>query len=124
MSEEKPLHVQVAEALGCKPEFETTYSPTFWYCTCPPTFGPIWPHGDLQGVKAIRRYDKDWRFMGPFMEEHRISVYAFRDPRWFAHRSDAPRDESGLRERGGATILEAVCNLIVAYHKNSGQVFP
>jgi hypothetical protein len=69
----KPLHVQVSEALGCKPVLKPhcaqVYAglcetlPGYWECECPDT-----PHGGW-GF-GIHRYDLRWEVTGPLIEKY------------------------------------------------------
>lgn len=88
---EKPLHVRVAEALGCKLVAEPhpmacvdATLPDYFTCGCPPDRFGYRPHG----LGGIARYDTNWAAMGPLIERFHISLHAAGDGRrWFA---DAP----------------------------------
>ena len=98
MSEDKPLHVRVAEALGCK---------LGWLDKTPQGFGGYWlcecegrEHGSCLGVSP---YDKDWRFGGPLIEEQEITV----EPCSFGWEAS-----KASKAEFGKTPLLAVCALI------------
>lgn len=98
---EKPLHVQVAEAIGwIQIKKEGHWS---WWLGVAPEYA------DLSGARLshIPDYTTDWRVTGPLMERYQISVFKYSDGEW------AARD--GDRQGGdGKTPLLAVCNLLVA----------
>ena len=129
MSEEetgptKPLHVQVAEALGCKPAIYWENSP--WECRCEDS-----PHAahtihsecchSHSGMACndgdLAAYDTDWAATGPLIEKYGLRVYPHQG-------MDAHGDGGWNASRGswadfhvGATPLVAVCNLILALAK-------
>jgi len=105
---DKPLHVQVAEALGCKVECEHQGG----WCGC----GSPWPHGqkDLEDggqIGWLARYNTDWSATGPLIEQFRPTL----SPLGQGWRAE-------LNVKGGdvvaysrdASPLVAVCRLIVA----------
>jgi hypothetical protein len=120
-----PLHVRVAEALGCKPK---TFSPvgrhpdTIGYsCACPgANRGEA--HGDMLGVN---RYDRDWSVTGPLVEKFCITVTdGLTAQGWMAVTwLEASQDEGArwAEEGQGETPLIAVCNLILAL-KEAGKL--
>lgn len=118
MSDEKPLHVRVAEALGwreCAPQTwlisgETYVNDRNWVG---------WPpSGRWVSRPSVYRYDTDWSATGPLIERFGIMVEpdhpddlgrsGFKG--WYALREhDTP-----ILDATGATPLEAVCRLILA----------
>ena len=121
---EKPLHVQVAEALEVKPDFRYSPSEDFcWtYCSCGASreMGHGWeesndsawykehqPHLELNW--NCPRYDKDWAVTGPLVEKCKI----YMEP----HQMHWEVEVAGGPRVGGLTLLEAVCHLIVELGK-------
>lgn len=73
----KPLHVRVAEALGCEAEDDAG-----WVCRCKP------PKTHRHSLDRILRYDTDWSATGPLIE--RFGLTLLRGERgWYA----IPEDE-------------------------------
>jgi len=123
MSEEKPLHVRVVEALGWT---RAHYPGDHGFGVPGPPCGDIliadmerlrWrgrePGEMLIGADCtlIPRYDTDWSSTGPLIERYGLSVFR-QDGIWFAM-----FDPKGARWCGeGPTPLLAVCNLILAFH--------
>lgn len=75
--EERPIHVRVAEALGCNSYFveESANRPTEgfhvitgWRCGCTER---------VHGLANVHRYDTDWAVMGPVAEKLGISTYSW-----------------------------------------------
>jgi len=116
-TEEKPLHVQVAEVLGWK---------NCRVCDCQSCHGndwvgedpksPVRAIGNQRLVEDIPLYDRDWAATGPLIEKYNITsvclskylwdtVSDFR-PSWIA-RADS------LSGHGSSPLI-AICNLIVA----------
>lgn len=90
----KPLHVQVAEALG--------------------TMSVPWAEAQEIGYDPDY-YDTDWEATGPLIEKYGFWLRRLDGVvvKWDAFRNDdlpTPRGE-------GDTALEAVCRLILALHK-------
>lgn len=114
---EKPLHVQVAEALGCKPV------EGLW-CDC--SNGWSRPHGQAPG--SIYRYDADWRATGPLIEKYEMVLEGDARGRrpedrwlaWYDFSCDNDGEHSGTRGYG-PTPLIAVCNLILKL-KEAGKL--
>lgn len=119
---EKPLHVQVAEALGCRPvSFEVVGrggGGTGWACQCPGANRGE-GHGDVLGIE---RYDADWSVSGPLIARYQISLWPRPndddegpEPReWGAKaHSDARYGRIIAGLACGPTPLVAVCNLIL-----------
>lgn len=114
---QKPLHVQVAEALG-------------WYeCSEGGKVG-IWAgHLDQFGKDAtgsdyrywdfrtIPRYDTDWSATGPLIERFQINLFHVGRLGWRAYMASDRADEA----RMDTEPLRAVCNLILAL-KASGKL--
>lgn len=106
MSEDKPLHVRVAEALGCT---SAVLAEGKWYCKyCEPGHGS-WTSG------TIPRYDTDWSAAGPLIERFQIHLRCDGEIQrpWTA----CLRDEQPVSEQKGDTPLIAICNLIVQRHR-------
>lgn len=138
MSEEKPLHVQVAEALGCSPVPRSVV----WACPCADSaHGQAYTDGYQSDI--LEEYDTDWAATGPLIERFKVTLF---EPSVMGY------DErvTGLREAidshptraevfwtavvgyengiawdpadewkvgaCGPTPLIAICNLIVAIH--------
>jgi hypothetical protein len=102
---DKPLHVQVAEVLGCNviPRNQDC-------CSC---------HG------TIPHYDTDWSATGPLIDQLHLTVRPTYG-RWAAIQIHHPFGTCGVPEpekspfrsqEEGETPLRAVCNLILALHK-------
>jgi hypothetical protein len=113
VSDEKPLHVQVAEALG----WEHLRDDGGWRGD-----GPNWRDGGGV-IGMVPRYDTDWAATGPLIEKYRLFVGRYadwsHDGRWYAMQTVAGYPESmpgkdERLERTGTTPLEAVCHLILA----------
>jgi hypothetical protein len=115
--QEKPLHVRVAESLGCKPLFgrplySTIPYPEDWRCGCldTKTNDPTEEHDDTTEGHCdlgIKRYDTDWSATGPIIERFGISL------RREASGWDA-RVDNMLATDHNETPLLAVCHLIIA----------
>lgn len=110
----KPLNVQVAEALGCKPESINTGFGQEWFCRCPGGS----THDADGSAGRVADYDTDWSATGPLIVKYRIDLkwwdakYGLKEPVWMAARYDGgteDEDEAGY----GATPLLAVCDLIL-----------
>jgi len=107
----KPLHVQVAEALGHSvADINTFYG---WMRVPPDNWNGTDPiPGD------IPHYDTDWSATGPLIEKYSISVA----PQSRSHLDVPP---SWQTDHKGESVyfqispspLEAVCNLLLALHK-------
>lgn len=100
---EKPLHVRVAEVLGCKPIYPD-WEPKGWRCMCK----GMDDHRYEDGADFVAEYATDWSATGPLIERLRIDVDAHPVGNWTAMRE--PYCEAGH------TPLEAACNLILALH--------
>jgi hypothetical protein len=110
VSDDRPLHVRVAEALGWRDCAEKT------------TFGAfemiengLWV-GRGHALERIPRYDLDWSATGPLIERFKLNLYPWSDGSWVADSdfSAATAVLSVDMEGSGATPLIAVCNLILA----------
>lgn len=124
---EKPLHVRVAEALGCKPElrpgstvlpldrYPWSHRPSVWYCTCEerhegPDASRVEIHTDSLPPELFC-YDTDWSATGPLIERFCIGLDApsfIGDEHWMAR---GGRDYKILGY--GKTALEAACECVV-----------
>lgn len=134
---DKPLHVRVAEALGCKPEFRSID----WFCPCEPTpenlaarKQPGWTihswlpggkHTEYQSTCGLRvaRYDISWFATGPLIEKYEITIgVSAYNGKWIAtterYGEDFGYDPSVDFQE---TPLIAVCNLILAL-KEAGKL--
>jgi hypothetical protein len=83
--QEKPLHVRVAEALGCEPRLTGDW----WHCTCAPD--PIHDDEGIDGAPheggILLAYDIDWAATGPLIERYGITVGRHDlHGLWYAHR--------------------------------------
>lgn len=103
---EKPLHIQVAEALGrvsCK---------EWRLIACGmagPVYGKVCNHEDCYPASMPPLYDTNWSATGPLIERYGIELEHFAST-WCALGPEA-------RRAGGRTPLLAVCNLILALKK-------
>jgi len=70
---EKPLHVRVVEALGCKPKFDSLFSgiEACWHCTCPERDHTSVNYHDYL---MVVHYDTDWGATGPLIEKYGITL--------------------------------------------------
>ena len=117
MSEEKPLHVRVAEALGCKVRDR---GDGLMLCECDgQTHGQDEPdeHGDRW---PLRHYDTDWSVTGPLIEKYGVLLYRG-DYGWNAYAGEVRECLEELYLPGddfatGPAPLVAACNLILALH--------
>jgi len=116
VSEGRPLHVRVAEALGCKPIRLVDHA---WHCDCNRERGEFF-HGErFDGFLAGRllRYDTDWSATGPLIERFLFDIFAGSPgPRPSEHWSARADRVEGEPQMNGETPLVAVCNLILALH--------
>jgi hypothetical protein len=107
---ERPLHVQVAEALSFQ---------------CWQLDDESWWTEAGNVVVPVPRYDTDWAATGPLIEKHNIAVTAFiNQPLIFRPEENArawwPGSDSvndSTIDAFGRTALQAVCHLILALHK-------
>lgn len=104
MSDDIPLRVLVAEALGCK----TRASADEWFCGCKEA-----SHRFDGGAGRIAEYDTEWRDGGPLIERFRIALHPITDRR-YAQQRNRWQARGGHREAVGLTPLQAVCLLVVA----------
>lgn len=125
MSEEKPLHVRVAEAIGwtdCHYDGERDGEPGsgIWFGNCsdcsvlPKWFCPI-----TEGLVQVPSYDTDWSATGPLIEKYRIGLVpdGGRSHCWSAQ----VWWERFAAGKKGPDPLIAVCNLILAL-KEAGKL--
>ena len=110
MNDDRPLHVQVAEALG-------------WADMCPRSDG-VWG-GKAPGVSepwaVPPHYDTDWAATGPLVEKYGISVERIQhdELEWEASIGCLDHCEKHpYRGANGSTPLIAVCSLILDKHKS------
>ena len=121
----KPLHVQVAEALGCKvgmkPGFDDWKTPL---CGCEDV-----RHAHPSGV--IFHYDTDWSATGPLIEKYGLGLAAgsastvppSRRKAYLLYDGWDPVYEDWVTGEGGATELIAVCHLVLAL-REAGKLAP
>jgi hypothetical protein len=119
---DKPLHVRVAEALGCKPaEYDVVFGPNAWACQCPGS-NKGEAHGDLL---SVYRYDTDWSVTGPLVELLGVTLEHY-GGKWMAWGEDYVCTNSGEHEGTSSwdgeecwftSPLVAVCKLILALHE-------
>jgi hypothetical protein len=120
---ERPLCIQVAEALGCTLGSMSDIDGPVYYCKCP---GGVHEArigiNKLPGKHWIKRYDLDWSATGPLIEKYEWDLRAtpWRDgtkeweaTAWLPSRPE-PKD---IVHADGPTPLIAVCELIVKLHK-------
>lgn len=70
MSNEKPLHVLVAEALGWRAFPYMLLNVAWWEQACVPP--GEYPH--ISTARPLPRYDTDWSATGPLLLEFRIGI--------------------------------------------------
>ncbi len=115
---DKPLHVQVAEALGWKRDEACSLMPP----------ERCYGSGVMDGKRCcVSRYDTDWSATGPLIEKHKINLSKGNRGKWFATTIDPDGEPScwHLGEECGfapcgcesSTPLIAVCNLILMLTK-------
>lgn len=105
----KPLHVQVAEKLGCKPVCEQMGT-DYWACFCLMREHTENDENTFPSPNTAYRYDLDWSATGPIIERLGLGVYLAADG-WRARKSDRAVHINSVRH---ASPLLAVCNLILA----------
>jgi uncharacterized protein DUF2591 len=120
----KPLHVRVAEALGCKPVQATDpdarrraeESGLWGACWCANEGYDKGPHSNPHSpLTELARYDTDWSATGPLIEKYGIDLQHVNHLYWQASRLEddaAPTDK---------LPLIAVCYLILAL-KEAGKL--
>lgn len=126
-----PLHVRVAEALGCKIQAPRAGWDE-WRCGCPEKEyeRPHATHGihrdcchDREGLGCdhdpMARYDTDWSATGPLIEKYGIALEA-NGREWEAWTGP---NEFMDTWADGPTPLIAVCNLLLAL-KEAGRLEP
>lgn len=115
--QEKPLHVRVAEALGCKPDCKVYGRHEIWSCTCQPR--PVHDRDGMDGApyegREIEAYDTDWSATGPLVEEYGISLEKDGNA-WIAGSEDDWTFSDDCY-----TPLLAICHLILAL-KEAGKL--
>jgi len=137
MSDDKPLHIQVAEALGWTNVGEVPVPP---FVTEPHWLGdpPSWVKSTAisaidhetgtvtltRGTQTVPRYDTDWSATGPLIEKYNLGVGRVavdgQYPRFTPWRAAVclPGIVFSIEH---AQPLVAVCNLILALH-TSGKL--
>jgi hypothetical protein len=133
MTDEKPLHVLVAEALGCSPVWGHGWlserpGEETWLCRCEER-----DHGwdsQAQGCGVILRYDTDWSATGPLVERYTIHLAKWNAATggrawWYAAVWGPGEfgDERKVESTGQETPLLAVCALLLAL-KAAGKLNP
>ena len=115
---DKPLHVQVAEALGCKPGRRSSRPEIGWHCTCPDDrHATEGVDGAPHEGHEIEHYDTDWFATGPLIERYGIGLSVLPvNPRAWWPGFDSVNQSS--HDSFGQTPLTAVCNLILELHKS------
>jgi len=120
---EKPLHVRVAEALGCRTRHLRN---AIWLCGCDKD------HNSSDYGGNVPPYDTDWSATGPLIEKYKIMLWPWNETAWCAERRvdlGVPADPERPLETGpssdswvkGETPLIAVCNLIL-WLKEAGKL--
>lgn len=115
----KPLHVQVAEALGHRVHFDAGLGQyQGWICgDCPePKDGRLHQSGD----RNIDAYDTDWSVTGPLIEKYRIELMPCVEGRNCSVGEDHSETWEATKvidatpyDTTEPTPLKAVCKLIV-----------
>lgn len=119
---EKPLHVKVAEALGCPARGCVGGRSDFpkWVCGC--EYGA---HGSdvlIDGCWSVKRYDTDWSAAGPLIDRFGIGLQRYGLGATEASRKAWPNGHwsaigfpvlGGELSAPGQTAILAVCDLIV-----------
>ncbi len=123
MSEDKPLHVRVAEALGWIGL--TNERAPWWYGYPRSGTALLDAVRDGSGRFRVPDYTTDWSATGPLIEKYRISVFMpdefcpDKGP-WIAGIGGAHGWDDGAvclsEDVNGPTPLLAVCQLILALH--------
>ncbi len=131
MTDDKPLHVKMAIALGCEPKWSEVYKA--YNCVCKDYTHAAQDEYAWDGWYSVIRYDLDWSATGPLVEKYKIklcngmailptmkqiqNLEPIPHPKvWWA---ETNFDEWGdpfphWEDRVvAATALEAICNLIV-----------
>ena len=122
MSEEKPLHVQVAEALGWTyVEPEMTRPEWGWQ---EPDWWLLLRDNDPRFPEPMRGsppdFDTDWSATGPLIEKYGLRLWPHPVDRWIAKwQGEAIGDgeyagQYEMQAADGDTPLVAVCHLILA----------
>lgn len=123
---DKPLHVQVAEALGCKPRMmPDPHGAPAWLCLCEDEHRPIYRRHGEKGNADLLRYDTDWSATGPQIEKYALDLRAtpWQDgtKEWEASAwRPNPNPKEAFRTSGDTPLI-AVCNLILKL-KEAGRL--
>ena len=128
--DERPLYVQVAEALGC-PQHVRVAEALGWRELKPcgdiaAPWASSWdglPPGAVvivgrpeEGRQKVPRFDIDWSSTGPLIERLRLDVSPI-GTQWAATAELEHATASGWGQATGGTPLTAVCNLLLALAK-------
>ena len=112
-TDEKPLHVRVAEALGWRNSSEE--APGIW-AGFPPNANADLSDSSLR----VPRYDTDWSATGPLIERYRFRLNPPSQPDgeepwclWDAEQEDTHAEDPSAIVNGDTPLL-VVCNLILA----------
>ena len=119
---EKPLHVQVAEALGCKPELLTLHAgPPIWSCPCAGASHGLKPDelsDEYGNDSTIARYDTDWSATGPLIEKYELALgqTGMDDPKptWVAWWPGSCDVDTCSVDAPADTPLLAACHLLLS----------
>ncbi len=111
MSEDKPLHARVAEALGWIGL--TNERAPWWYGYPRSGTALLDAVRDGSGRFRVPDYATDWSATGPLIEQYGFTVEPdlCHAPRWLAYRIEKSGE---VTEGVGLTPLLAVCELILA----------
>jgi hypothetical protein len=118
----KPLHVQVAEALGWENCHERKGGILLPLPLLPGKGWSGWPPGVLPIVGSGYRtapvycYDTDWAATGPLIEKYKMGVWPA-DEDWLADTFTAKHPTIDGGTTRGRSPLEAVCKLILELSK-------
>lgn len=116
MADEKPLHAQVAEALGwTNLRCSLADGSAQWGVNPSGRYRIMW---DNLRLDLVPRFDSDWRATGPLMERYARSVYGLGGGGW-----EAMAREAGHLGRG-ETPLVAVCRLVLHLHADGKLAKP
>lgn len=110
-TDEKPLHVRVAEALGTFHKQHEWDEPDWRDRAF--SQGCTYACGALKHEPCAPRYDTDWAATGPLVEKYQLRISPFGGSLWEAWVNETAH--GGIRGPG-RTPLEAICNLLLALH--------
>lgn len=114
---DKPLHVQVAEALGCS----VMEVAGVWYDEAEVDAAEA--RHDSFSARPIPHYDTDWSATGPLIEKYKITLEHYEEPGFFNWRASTADVDCNKWDAPitGETPLLAVCHLILAL-KEAGKL--